>query len=174
MNPGEDLLFAEAGCESSPMRGLLLVCACGLLVGCRDGGTPTATERLWVTALPKSPKTTISAFFTTKGPRGRYVGAFFKGSMYRGGHDVFEWTVDGTDTARLRFMQDGSVRKIRLEPCKPSVGFDYCMLVHGDPTGAKRYQSRKRWALRRGAQDVRSALAQLADEDPELRDAIEP
>lgn len=142
--------------------------------GC-GGGTATATERLWISGLPSSPKTRITAFATTRTGEGKYLGAFFQGTVLRGGHDVFEWRSEGTDRATLQFLQDGTTAKIRFEPCKPTTGFDHCLLVHGDPTGTKRYQSRKRWVVKRPGKKkdvagalVLDALETLAADDDEL------
>lgn len=144
------------------------------LLGC-GGGEATATERLWISTVPTSPKEPITAFITTRTSDGKYLGAFFKGSLYRGGHDVFEWYDDGKDAAHLEFLQDGTKAKLRIEKCTPTTGFDHCMLLHGDPTGTVRYQSRKRWVVRRPGKKseldgmVTQAIVDLAGEDEDLR-----
>ena len=53
-------------------------------------------------------------------------------------------------------------------------------MVKGDPTGTVKYQSRKRWATRRGSSDiiptqmVTSAIAELAEEDEDLEALLTP
>ncbi len=148
------------------------------LGACGNQGEATATERLWVSSVPTNPKQPITAFLATRTSDGKYLGAFFKGSLYRGGHDVFEWKSRSGSTAELRFMQDGSTASLKFESCKPSRGFDHCLLVSGDPTGTRRYQSRKRWTVRRGkktvpSQLVTSTLAELAEDDQDLRTYLE-
>jgi hypothetical protein len=149
------------------------------LGGCGGKDDATASERLWISSLPTSPKKPISAFLATKATDGKYIGAFFTGSLYRGGHDVFTWT-PRSGGADVVFMQDGTKARLRFESCKPSTGFDHCLLVKGDPTGTVKYQSRKRWATRRGSSDiiptqmVTSAIAELAEEDDDLEALLTP
>jgi hypothetical protein len=154
----------------------IAICMLGaplLLSGC-GGGTATATERLWISGLPKKPTAKITAFATTRTGDGKYLGAFFEGSVLRGGHDVFEWTSTGTDRAELRFLQDGKISKIGWSMCKPTTGFDYCLEMKGDPTGTKRYQSRKRWVVKRPGKRKDASgmalgvMAELAEDDEEL------
>jgi hypothetical protein len=144
----------------------------GAAPGCGGGGEASPTERLWVSGVPTNPKMPITAFATTRHGDGKFLGAFFSGTMLRGGHDVFEWRDTGKGRAQLKFLQDGLQASIRLETCKPSTGFDHCLLVHGDPTGNVRYQSRKRWVVKRpGRKDaalVTGALAELSGDDPAL------
>ena len=144
------------------------------IAGCGGGGEATATERLWVSGIPTNPKTSITAFATTRHGDAKYLGAFFSGTLLRGGHDVFEWHERGKGRAELQFLQDGTKASVRLETCKPSTGFDHCLLVHGDPTGTVRYQSRKRWVVKRpgrgkSAAPVMDALLDLAADDDDLR-----
>ncbi len=150
------------------------------LAGCGGNSDATAAERLWVSTVPTSPKKPISAFLATKAKDGKYIGAFFSGSLYRGGHDVFIWT-SRKGGADLEFLQDGSKARLRFETCKPSKGFDHCIIVKGDPTGAGRYQSRKRWTTRRGKSDevptsqlVTATIANLAEDDEDLEALLQP
>jgi hypothetical protein len=147
-----------------------------LLISCGGRGEATATERLWVSGVPTSPKQPLTAFLTTRTSDGKYIGAFFQGSFYRGGHDVFEWRADGNNAARLTFLQDGQRAQLRFETCKPGTGFDHCLMVHGDPTGTVKYQSRKRWAVRRPGKKrdvaeglVTGAILELAEDDEDLQ-----
>ena len=149
------------------------------LAGCGSKDDAAATERLWVSSVPTSPKQPVSAFLATKAKDGKFIGAFLNGSLYRGGYDVFTWAprAGGAD---LTFLQDGAQAHLRFEVCKPSKGFDHCILVKGDPTGAGRYQSRKRWTVRRGksglppAQLVPATIAELAEDDEELQALLQP
>ena len=162
---------------------MLVLAAVTGLSACGSGPSPgTPTERLWVSGVPTSAKAEISAFVTTRQSGGqnggKFLGAFFHGSALRGHHDVFEWVEDGKDAAKLKFLQDGSTRRVRFENCEPTRGFDYCMIVHGDPTGAKKYQSRKRWIVRRpGKREIEptvvmDVIAELAEDDEELQAAF--
>lgn len=150
-----------------------------LLAGaCGGSGVASPTERLWVSAVPTSTKQELSAFVTTRTGDGKYLGAFFHGSALRGNHDVFSYKDDGKGGAVLEFLQDGRLAKVRFETCEPSRGFDYCLIVHGDPTGAKRYQSRKRWTVRRPGKKAIDALlvplivSELAEDDEDLAAAV--
>ncbi len=149
------------------------------LSGCGSKDNATAAERLWISTVPTSPKAPISAFMATKAKDGKYIGAFFTGSLYRGGHDVFSWS-PRSGGADVVFLQDGSKARLSFEACKPSKGFDHCLIVKGDPTGTGRYQSRKRWSVRRGkaemipSQLIPQTLAQLAEDDDDLHAFLQP
>lgn len=149
-----------------------------IVVGCGDPGPATATDRLWVSELPTNPRAEITAFVVTRVRGDRHVGAFWQGTVFRGGHDLFEWTSTGKGRATMHFYQDERDRRVRIETCKPSAGFDHCIVLHGDPKGKGRYQSRKRWRLRgRKRADVptlTATLAELAAEDEELAALVEP
>ena len=152
----------------------LLAAACG-----SSDGSPT--ERLWISGVPSKGTESISAFVTTRTGEGKYIGAFFQGSAYRGTHDVFEWRTDGKDAARLKFLQDGHSMRVRFETCPKKTGFDFCLLVRGDDGREQRYYSRKRWNVRRpgkkkdvlDAVSVPSVLADVAEDDEELQAALE-
>lgn len=73
-----------------------------------------------------------------------------QGSLYRGGYDVFSWKNEADGRVALQYLQDGRRHILTIEPCTPSRGFHACIVVGGEPTIAGRYQSRKRWVLRRG------------------------
>lgn len=155
-----------------------VLCVFLVAAACGGSGVASPTERLWVSAVPTSTKQELSAFVTTRTGEGKYLGAFFHGSALRGTHDVFEWKDDGKDAARLKFLQDGKTARLRFETCTPSRGFDHCLLVHGDPTGANKYQSRKRWTIRRPGKKTVDAvmipqlLMELAEDDEELEAAL--
>lgn len=141
--------------------------------GCGGSKAAPATERLWVSSLPKSPKASFTAFVTVRASDERYYGSFYHGSMLRGGHDAFRWIPTDDQRARLVFLQDDAERILRLSACEPSAGFDLCVQVRGGPYGVDRYESRKRWVVGRKAKapkalEVSEALAELAAEDPDL------
>ncbi len=140
------------------------------LAGC--GGKPSTdvTNRLWVSAVPTSPRQATTAFAIVDA-RGRNIGVFHQGSLYEAKHRAFNWKARG-DKAQLTLLQDNDTHELRVETCKPTRGFDRCVMLHGDPTGAVRYQSRKRWALRgRKSADVpdfNALVHELESADPEL------
>jgi len=130
-------------------------------------------DRLWLTAIPKKATDTVGVLTIVRASESRQYGWIFKGSLWRGVYDTFHWTPDGEHKAQLRMLQDDKVYKIRTEPCEPSTGFHYCILVHGDPLGEVRYQSRKMWGLTRPkaksqAFDLAAELEILAEQDPQL------
>jgi hypothetical protein len=117
----------------------------------------------------------VHAFAITE-VRGRQLGTFYHGSAYRGQHDAFRWRQVNERDARLEFLQDGKNYKVRVSNCEPTRGFDHCIKLEGDPTGAVRYQSRKRWAIpRRGKQaaDPAELMMELAEEDEDLAVLLE-
>ena len=170
----------------------------GLVLGC-GGGAATATERLWVSGIPTKPTQQLSAFVTmqtgaqkdaqkdaqTEAGRKQdpLLGAFFRGTLYRGGHDVFEWQDTGKDRARIKFLQDGKKAKpieLELKPCAPKDGFHYCLEVEGKTPYAGKYYSRKRWVVRRPGRkrDAAAGLLthtwlELAEDDADLAHALD-
>ncbi|MEM7159528.1 MAG: hypothetical protein AAF799_42205 [Myxococcota bacterium] len=156
----------------------LAVGSFGVVTGCGGDGTATATERLWISNVPTDPKIPMTAFLTMRSGD-RFLGAFFQGSLLRGHHDVFHWTPGAKNKAEVEFLQDGRKVQLRLETCKPTRGFDHCLDVHGDPTGTVRYQSRKRWVVRRPGKKVAAlgmvteAMSELAEDDAELAAVFE-
>lgn len=153
--------------------------ATGVSAGC-SGGSATPTERLWVSSIPTGAKQSITAFLTMSTDEDRYLGAFFRGTLLRGGHDVFTWKSSGEDSARLHFLQDDMTYDLTLRECKPRERFDYCLEVLGDPTGTVVYHSRKRWVVRRPGRKrdaatglVMGAIFELAEDDPELAAALD-
>lgn len=132
-------------------------------------------DRLWLTKVPKKLTEEVGAFMVVRASESKQYGSLFKGSMYRGSYDTFHWAPEGEDRAKLRTVQDDKVHNVRVAACEPDEGFHYCMLVHGDPQGVERYQSRKGWGLGRpnklkpgAAFDLASQLRALADADPEV------
>jgi hypothetical protein len=141
---------------------------------CRRATDGSVTDRLWVSTLPTTPKAPLTAFITSRTTGARFIGAYFDGSAYRGAYDVFEWRNEGEQSANLRFLQDGRKVTLRYRTCEPSRGFDYCILIEGDPIWARKFQSRKRWTVRRGrrsdvnAADLLHEFGDLAASDPQL------
>lgn len=145
--------------------------------GC-SGGAGTPTERLWVSGVPTSPRETISAFLTMKSGD-EYFGSFFRGTLYRGTHDVFKWKDTGKDKARIVLLQDEKKVDLKLKSCEPTTGFDYCLIVESDRTGPQKYYSRKRWVVRRPGKKASASslfdttLLELAEDDEDLAAALE-
>jgi len=130
-------------------------------------------DRLWLTAIPKKTTDTVGALMIVRASESRQYGGIFKGSLWRGVYDSFHWQPEGEHRAHMRMLQDDKVFKVRTEPCEPTTGFHYCVLVHGDPQGEVRYQSRRLWGLTRPkataqAFDLAAELAVLAEQDEEL------
>jgi hypothetical protein len=146
------------------------------LVGCSKPAPSEIADRLWVSEMPSGPRDQIDAFMLAE-IKGRALGSFYHGSLYRGSHDAFKWTSKGKTAGELELLQDGKVRTIEIRSCKPSEGFDMCVRLEGDPKGVVRYQSKKRWAIpRRGkaeSLDVTMAIAELAEDDEELEMLLE-
>jgi len=75
--------------------------------------------------------------------------------------------------ARIVMLQSGREYEIEVESCKPSPGFDMCILVKGNPTGNDRFESRKRWVIPRRRKgetvDIPLLIAELADDDVDLQ-----
>lgn len=144
------------------------------LAACRGGGggeLPVA-NRLWLSQVPKTAADTVGALVVFRVDGRRQYGALYRGSALRGGFELFEWVPGEDGHARLRLLQDGKLVKIRTETCEPDAGFHGCVLLHGDPTGVVRYQTRRRWGLtpRAGLAglDVAAELRGLAEADAEL------
>lgn len=136
-----------------------------------DAAPLPLANRLWLSKLPTKTTEVVGALVILQQAEGKaQVGALYHGSLYRGGHEVFEWLPEDEHHARLRPLQDGKAVKIRLEDCKPDLGFQACVLLHGDPSGVVRYQTRKRWGVRgdAGALDLAAELRALAEDDPDL------
>lgn len=158
------------------MVGSLLGLVAGA-AGC-SGGAATPTERLWVSGVPTSPRESISAFVTMKSGD-EHIGSFFRGTLYRGSHDVFKWKDTGKDKARIVLLQDEKKVDLKLKTCEPTTGFDYCLIVESDRTGPQKYYSRKRWVVRRPGKKASAAslfdatLLELAEDDEDLAAALE-
>lgn len=159
---------------------LALPAATVTIAGCGGGGPAAATERLWVSGVPTDPKAPLNAFLTMRSTDDQFLGAFFTGSLLRGQHDVFRWTTMGKDRARIEHLQDGRTSTVKLEPCKPTTGFDLCLHVLGNDAVAGRYQSCKRWVVRRPGKKkalspgvVVDVMHELSDDDEQLAQALE-
>lgn len=153
--------------------GAALVVA-GLSAGC-SGGSATPTERLWISELPTNAKTDLAAFVTMRSEGDQYLGAFFEGTVLRGSHDVFRWKDTGKNRATVTYLQDERSVVLTLSTCEPDRLFDYCLEVKGDRRLKGRYQSRKRWVVRRPGRKrdavaglVIPTMVELAQDDAEL------
>ena len=146
------------------------------LAGCGgDEGPLPLHNRLWLSALPKKPSDTVGVLVVLQPGKGRpQHGALYRGSLLRGGFELFEWKPEAEGRGRMRLLQDDKLVKIRTESCAPDAGFHACVLVHGDPSGTVRYQTRRRWGVRAeaGALDVAAELRALAEVDPALAIAL--
>ncbi len=124
--------------------GVLLL---GGLVACGAEDAASITDRLWVSDVPSNPREEISAFAISN-LRGRKLGALYQGSLYQGTQRGFRLELEGR-RAVFEMLQDGSRHLVTVQTCKPTAGFHFCIELHGDPAGGRRYQSRKRWSLGR-------------------------
>jgi hypothetical protein len=147
------------------------------LAGCSQPAPSQIADRLWVSEMPENARDQVDAFVLVE-IKGRALGSFYHGSIFRGAHDSFKWTSQGTDKGQVELLQDHKVKAIQIRSCKPDAGFDMCVRLEGDPKGVVRYQSKKRWAIpRRGkkaaALDVTSVIAELAEDDEQLELLLE-
>ncbi|MFY0536583.1 ATP-binding protein [Nannocystis pusilla] len=109
------------------------------------------TNRVWLTHVPKKLDDSVGALVVFEAKGRRQFGALYKGSMFRGSFEVFEWQPDEHEgRAHLRLLQDDKSVKIRTESCEPDAGLDSCIMLHGDPLGAVRYQSKRIWGCAAG------------------------
>lgn len=136
-------------------------------VGCGQGGEMKLENRLWINRLPSSPKANVAAMMILDDRVGHQFGSFYRGSLYRGNHDLFAWSRQGTSKGQIRQLQTGKKFKVSYESCRPDAGFDYCIILQGDPSKIRRYQSRKNWKLgkekSRGSRSFYDALKGLDD-----------
>lgn len=144
--------------------------ACG---GDGAGNELPLTNRVWLTQVPKKADDVVGALVVLEAKGRRQFGALYRGSVYRGAFELFEWQPDAHEgRAHLRLLQDDRSVKIRTESCTPDAGLDACILVHGDPLGAVRYQSKRIWGLRGppaiSRLDVAGELRAVVAADPEL------
>ena len=122
------------------------------ILSCGKESPALLSDRLWVNKLPRGPRDSIAALVLSRAGK-RNVGAFYRGSLYRGSHELLNWKQSGENTWTFVLKQDNSTHQVRTQPCNPSAGFDYCIRLIGDPSGIVKYQSRKRWAIRRDPKD---------------------
>lgn len=152
---------------------LVPLAACG---GGAEADLPL-TNRVWLTRVPKKADDVFGALVVLEARGKRKFGALYRGSVYRGSFELFEWQPDGGEgRAHMRLLQDDKSVKIRTERCEPDAGLDACVMLHGDPLGAVRYQSKRVWGLRGKPAitspldlDLAADLRGLAEADPELR-----
>lgn len=149
-------------------RALLLAWACGL-TACGGGGGETheLLDRLWVTDVPAGPREVFRGFAVAD-VRGRQVGAFYDGSVYDGRQRAFKISIAG-DKVTFALLQEELEAEVRVRACRPSTGFHLCLELVGDPLVAGRYQSRKRWTLRRSKGAAVTRMSSI----PMLLDALD-
>lgn len=145
---------------------------------CGGGGAENElplTNRVWLTQVPKKADDQVGALVVFAAKGHRQFGALYRGSMFRGSFELFEWQPDDDGKARMRLLQDGKSVKIRTESCTPDHGLEACIVLHGDPLGEVRYQSKRIWGLRGRPVissplqlDVVGELRALLAADPEL------
>ncbi|MCY1061292.1 hypothetical protein [Nannocystis sp. SCPEA4] len=151
------------------------------MAACGEGGDGAEnqlplTNRVWLTHVPKKADDVVGALVVFEAKGRRQFGALYHGSLLRGTFELFEWQPDEHDgRARMRLLQDDKSVKIRTESCDPDHGLDACILLHGDPLGAVRYQSKRIWGLRGRPVissplelDVAGDVRDLLRADPEL------
>lgn len=148
----------------------LAVPACG---GGDDDAAPAVHNRLWITKIPKGAKDEFGLLAIAKVGSRKQYGKLYRGSLVRGSFELFEWIPEEGGRAHMRLLQDDRSVKIRTEKCEPDAGYHLCVVVHGDPLGEVRYQSRKYWGLpaRAGALDL-AELRELAEDDADLSAAL--
>ena len=120
-----------------------------VLTACGGGGGEAheLLDRLWVTDVPAGPREVFRGFAVAD-VRGRQVGAFYDGSVYDGRQRAFKIAIEG-DKITFALLQEELEAEVTVRACRPSTGFHLCLELVGDPLVAGRYQSRKRWTLRR-------------------------
>jgi hypothetical protein len=135
-----------------------------LLLSTACGGAPTSdlTDRLWVSSVPKGPRESTHAFAMTK-VRGRQLGSFYSGSIYAGKHQMFAFESRARGRGRITLLQENRAHEVTVTTCQPTRGFDFCILLEGDPTNTVRYQSRKRWTIPRRRSDAAPDPAELLE-----------
>lgn len=148
----------------------LLTAFSGALAGCGGDGTASLGNRLWIDHVPADRRDPIAAVTLGEAAAGgKTAGVFYRGSIFRGTFDTFTWKQLEEGRAELSLLQEEKTVTVRIEGCEPDDSFDYCVLIHGDPQGVRRYQSRKRWGAHAGpAVDLSAALREALGDDPEL------
>jgi hypothetical protein len=142
-------------------RSILLLVPTWIAAACGGGAPAEVTERLWVSALPTDTREEVDAFVVTD-VRGRSLGAFYRGSAYRGRHELFTWKRQGDRKGEIHLLHAQTRHAITLAACEPRRGFDHCIELGGDPTGVERYYSRKRWAVPRRGTEAGPSVVELA------------
>jgi hypothetical protein len=122
------------------------------VTACGGGGAEhelPLTNRVWLTHVPQKADDVVGALVVFEAKGRRQFGALYRGSLLRGSFELFEWQPDGdSGRAHMRLLQDDKSVKIRTETCTPDPGLEACVMIHGDPLGAVRYQSKRIWGLR--------------------------
>ncbi len=152
MRSRRGLPFANAFATLRPVlanqpRITLALALVGLLsAGCGGQKDESIAGRLWVDHLPNDARDEVVSLMIVD-VKGRAVGVGHRGTAFRGSYFSFRWEQQDS-RGTMTMLQDGREFRVAIESCTPDEGFDYCVDLHGDPSGATRYQSRKRWGIR--------------------------
>lgn len=149
--------------------GLVLVVGpfLGLGLGCRGESSDAVVDRLWISELPRSARANFVAFALSS-QKGRSFGLLHEGSVYRGSHRAFAWKQLAPGKFELQWLQEQRKARVVAEKCRPSAGFDHCVVMRGLGFGATRFQSRKRWRLRLKGDATSVGTANAGWLDPQL------
>lgn len=142
------------------------------LGACRGAPEADFADRLWVSTMPGDAREPFFAMLVT-GARKRHVGVLHAGSLYAGRWELFAFKRKNAKSATFEFLQSGARHEVQFVPCKPKTGFAYCVELQGDPTGVRRWYSKKRWALRRkSSADATGELERLREAQTQLVDTV--
>lgn len=126
---------------------LCLLAVSTLSSGCRGESSDAVVDRLWISEIPRSGRANFVAFALSS-QKGRSFGVVHDGSLYRGSHRALNFKQLAPGRFELLWLQEQRKARVEAEKCRPSAGFDYCVVMRGMGFGATRFQSRKRWRLR--------------------------
>ncbi len=129
-------------------------------------------DRLWLSAVPHSIRDNVGALLIVRASATKQYGSLSHGSVLQGRYATLQWIPGDDGHGQMRLLQDNKATDVRITNCTPSDGFDYCIVIHGDPQGVGRYESRRLWGLRKPHKsitfNVAQAIAEVAEQDPEL------
>jgi len=152
----------------------LATATAAVIGGCGGSGDPGVSNRLWIDHVPSDKRDGIAALLVgPAGEEGRIFGVYYRGTVFRGELEAFEWIADPevSDRATIRLLQDDARSELTIERCEPDPKFDHCLLLRGDPQGTERYQSRRRWGTKGAASapaQVEVIFSQILAEDPDI------
>jgi hypothetical protein len=110
-----------------------------------DGSDPSLVlNRIWIDQIATQPRDTANAFATITRER---VGAFWSGSQYKGGYELFNFTsVGGELLIVYPQTEQKETVKARAWRCREQ-NMDYCLELTGASRGVKRYHSLDGWEI---------------------------